>query len=258
MERPTVAVLGLGEAGSAIAADLVAGGARVLAYDPQPKPVPAGVEPRGSEAAVASEAAVVLSVNWASAALEAARNALPSLRPGALFAELNTAAPELKRRVAEVVAGSGAAFADVALMAPVPGRGIRTPMCVSGDGAAAFAALVRGFGTPVEVLSPTPGDAARKKLVRSVFMKGFGAVIVEALAAARAAGLEEWMEGQIQELLASPGEVRRFEEGTRKHARRRLHEMEAALDVLAELGVPAPATEGTVASLRRLVEEENA
>jgi 3-hydroxyisobutyrate dehydrogenase-like beta-hydroxyacid dehydrogenase len=258
MTRPIVAVLGLGEAGSAIAADLAAGGARVRAYDPAPRPVPPGVEATRSEADAAAEADFVLSVNWASAALEAARNSLAALRAGAVYAELNTAAPALKQEVAAVVTASGAGFADVALMAPVPGRGVRTPMCVSGDAAERFAAFASGFGTPVEVLGGAPGEAARRKLLRSVFMKGFAAVVVEALEAARAAGQGDWMASQIQEMFASPGEVRRLEAGTRKHARRRLHEMEAALDVLAELGVPSPVTHGTVASLRRLVEEERA
>ena len=258
MTRPCVAVLGLGEAGSAIAADLVAGGARVRAYDPAPRPVPPGVEPARSEADAADGADYVLSVNWASSALEAARNALPGLRPGAVYAELNTAPPQLKREVAAAVAPAGAAFVDVALMAPVPGKGVRTPMCVSGEAAERFAGLARAFGTPVEVVEGPPGEAARRKLLRSVFMKGFAAVVVEALEAARAAGLGEWMASQVQEMFAAPGEVERLEAGTRKHARRRLHEMEAALDVLAELGVPSPVTQGTVASLRRLVEEERA
>src|SRR5690606_24830260 len=236
--------------------DLVAGGARVFAYDPQPRPTPPAVERMASEAEAAYGADHVLSVNWASAAVEAARNALPALRPGVVYAELNTAAPEVKRRVAQAIDGSGASFVDVALMAPVPGRGVRTPMCGSGEAAIAFADLVRGFGTPVEVLDGPPGEAARRKLVRSVFMKGFASVIVEAMDAARAAGLEGWMEAQIQELFAAPGEVRRFEDGTRKHAARRLHEMEAALEVLDELGVPSDATRGTVSSLRRLVKEE--
>lgn len=255
MPTQSIALLGLGEAGSLIAEDLVAAGASVVGYDPQPRSVPPGVKLFGSEGEAASHAEVVLSVNWASAAGEAAKAALTGLSAGKLYADLNTGSPALKREIAELIAPSGAAFVDVALMSNVPGKGVRTPMLVAGPGAERFAELVRGFGTHVEVLEGEPGDAAQRKLLRSVFMKGFGSVVVEALEAARLVGLEEWMESQIQAVLASPGEARRFDEGTRLHAERRFHEMEASLELLSELGAPTSMTEGTVASLERLVSQ---
>lgn len=250
-----IALLGLGEAGSHIATDLVAAGAALVAYDPRPVAAPAGVTMVDSEAAAAAAADVVLSVNWASAALAAASAALPGLTPGKLYAEMNTASPAQKQEVAAVVATSGASFVDVALMTNVPGKGVRTPMLVAGPGANDFAELMRGFGTEVEVLPGEPGVAAGRKLLRSVFMKGFGAVVVEALEAARLAGLEEWMESQIQAVLATPGEVKRFDVGTRLHARRRAQEMAAALALLSELGAPTAVTSATLANLRRLEAE---
>src|SRR3954470_23431078 len=119
-EDLTVAVLGLGEAGSAIAADLVAAGVTVRGYDPAVQGVES-VEDFGSEALAARGADVVLSVNSASAAVEAARVAATELRSGQVFADLNTAAPALKREVGSIVEPTGAAFADVALLRPVPG-----------------------------------------------------------------------------------------------------------------------------------------
>lgn len=248
-----IALLGLGEAGSLIAADLLAAGVEVYGYDPDPARQPVGVKMVDSEGAAASRADLILSVNWASAALEAARAALRGLGEGKIYAELNTSSPAAKREVAAVVAPSGALFADVALMSNVPGKGVRTPMLVAGPGAERFADIVRSFGTPIEALGDEAGAAAQRKLLRSVFMKGFGAVVVEALEAARAAGLEEWMVEQIQSVLAQPGEARRFDAGTHLHAVRRWHEMEAALQLLTDLGVPTYTTEATVASLQYLV-----
>lgn len=255
MSRQRVALLGMGEAGSHIATDLVAAGVAVTAYDPRPVVAPAGVVMLGSEAEAAAAADVVLSVNWASVAVAAASAALPGLTPRTLYAELNTASPAQKRAVAAAISPSGACFVDVALMSNVPGKGVRTPMLVAGPGAEEFAALVRGFGTEVEVLAGETGEAAGRKLLRSVFMKGFGSVVVEALAAARAAGLEQWMETQIQAVLADPGEARRFDAGTRLHARRRSHEMAAALELLADLGTETTMTRATLENLRLLAGE---
>jgi 3-hydroxyisobutyrate dehydrogenase-like beta-hydroxyacid dehydrogenase len=57
-----IALLGLGEAGSAIATDLVAAGADVRGYDPAVA-VPTGVADRADEADAVRDADLVLSAN---------------------------------------------------------------------------------------------------------------------------------------------------------------------------------------------------
>ena len=192
-----IAVLGLGEAGGALAADLAAGGADVRGWDPRPD--------RGARATSAPDAVrgsdVVLSVNDAGVAVQAAREVADELRDGQVYADLNTGGAPLKRELAGVVAPTGALFADVALMAPVPGTGVRTPALASGPGAEAFAARLAPLGMPVEVIGPEPGAAATRKLLRSVFMKGLAATCLESLAAARAAGSEDWMRDEIASVL---------------------------------------------------------
>ena len=84
---------------------------------------------------------------------------------------------------------TGAAFADVALLQSVPGRGLRTPALASGAGAARFAEHFGAWGMPVEVGTDEPGYAASRKLARSVFLKGLAAAAGEALATGEALGL---------------------------------------------------------------------
>ena len=115
---PRIALLGLGEAGAEIARDLVAAGADVRGYDPKVPHVDA-VEPRDDEADAVRDADVVLSANSSHDAMTALRNALPGLRPGTIWADLNTASPGLKAEL-ERTAGERAEVVDVALMAPVP------------------------------------------------------------------------------------------------------------------------------------------
>jgi 3-hydroxyisobutyrate dehydrogenase-like beta-hydroxyacid dehydrogenase len=227
-----IALLGVGEAGGAIAADLVAAGVEVRAWDPAPRVEVAGLELAASAADAVAGAEVVLSVNTASAALEAARGAAPGLAPGAVYADANTAAPRLKRELADVVP----LFADVALISTVPGRGVRTPALASGEGAETFARVLRPLGMPVEVVDGGPGSAAARKLLRSVFMKGLAAALVESLRAGEAAGCEEWLRGDLD---ATLGEalVTRLVEGSSKHAVRRVAEMAAAEELLEELDV---------------------
>jgi 3-hydroxyisobutyrate dehydrogenase-like beta-hydroxyacid dehydrogenase len=229
-------VLGLGEAGGAIAADAAAAGAAVRGWDPDPERDAPGIERVTAPDDAAEGADAVLSVNAAAAALDAARSVAGRLTAGLLFADLNAAGPPLKRAVADVVAPSGAAFADVALMGPVPRHRIRTPALASGPGAERFAELLRPLGMPVEVLGPEPGAAATRKLLRSVFLKGVAAAAIESLRAGEAAGCEEWMRAELATALESV-DLERLITGSERHARRRVDEVGDACELLEELGV---------------------
>jgi 3-hydroxyisobutyrate dehydrogenase-like beta-hydroxyacid dehydrogenase len=246
----SIGILGLGEAGGTIASDLRAAGVAVRGFDPDER-----TEPDAPDTATAvADADLVLSLTTAAEALTAARQAAPSLRRGQVYADANTAGAELKRAVAAVVEPTGAAFADVALMAPVPGRGVTTPALASGAGAAAAAEILRPLGMPVTVLDAEAGAAATRKLLRSVAWKGTAAVVCEALAAARVAGLEDWMRGEILGLLSSAdaSTLTRMEEGSRRHALRRAHEMTEVGTLLRELGVTPHMSDAARAQLEEL------
>jgi 3-hydroxyisobutyrate dehydrogenase-like beta-hydroxyacid dehydrogenase len=253
-----VALLGLGEAGRAFAADLAAAGMAVRAWDPLVGEAPAGVRLATSASDAVSGVALVLSLNAAAVALAAAQEVAPALQEGAIYADLNTGSPSLKVAVAAVVEAAGARFADVALMGPVPGSGARTPSLVSGSGAAGYAqVLAAAVAAPIEVLSATAGEAATRKLLRSVFMKGLAAISLEALAAAEAAGFGPWMHAELVSAYASADRalLTRLLDGSRSHAMRRVHEMEAAREMLDALGTPSRMTRGAVGWLEQLAAE---
>ena len=201
MSAPVVAVLGLGEAGGRLAADLVAAGVYVRGYDPNASALAEAPIRATDPAAAVAGSDVVLSVNTARAALDVAEASLPALRESTIYADLNTASPELKRELAALVAGAGARFADVALLGPIPQRGLRAPVLASGAGAQAFADVFVPLGMPVTVVSEDAGDAATLKLVRSVFMKGLAAAVVESMQAAEAAGYAEWLAQEIESMV---------------------------------------------------------
>lgn len=252
----TVAVLGLGEAGSALARDLVAAGAVVRGYDPAVTATD-GVFDTSSEAEAAAGADLVLSVNSASAAVDALLAGLSGVGAASIWADLNTASPRTKRTLAEIAASHGTRFADVAIMAPVPGHGLRVPMVATGVAAEAVAAQLNGFGASVQVMSGEAGLAAERKLLRSVFFKGMAAAVVEALNAARAAGCEQWLRGVIASELAGATEatVDRVVAGSYRHAVRRTAEMSAAAEMLHALGVPADIASAARDHLARLSTE---
>jgi 3-hydroxyisobutyrate dehydrogenase-like beta-hydroxyacid dehydrogenase len=251
-----VVVFGLGEAGSAIAADLAATGCEVHGYDPAGVPTPAGVTRHDDPAGATTGADLVLAVTAAADAATALDQALDAIPRDAVYADLATASAGLKLRLAATAAGAGLGFVDVALMAPVPGRGLRTPALASGPSAGRFAALLGPLGMPVQPAGDRAGTAASRKLLRSVVMKGLAGLLIESLRAAEAAGLASETWANVVDQLAAADEdfVRRLVTGTGPHARRRLDEMEAAADLLAELGVEPIMTRSTAATLRAVAD----
>jgi 3-hydroxyisobutyrate dehydrogenase-like beta-hydroxyacid dehydrogenase len=252
-----VAILGLGEAGSHFAAGLRRAGADVSGYDPRVEAIE-GVISTGDAAQACSGAQIVLSLNSSDDALDALSQGLPGCGPDTLWAEMNTAAPAVKRAV-DSAAGGRVRVVDVAVMAPVPPRGLHTPLTASGPHAQAFADAMHAFDAQVQIVDGPIGAAATHKLLRSVFYKGLAAAVTEALAAAREVGLEEWLRANITEELtrADASTVERLVTGSRIHAVRRSHEMEAAAQLLESLDVPPRVSRASRDWLRDLAADPN-
>ena len=250
-------MFGLGEAGSLFAADLAAEGHRVTAFDPADVPTPVGVERSDDPRDAVAGTDLVIALTSAADARTALTQALADIPDGALYADLSTSGADLEAELARRAAERGLLFTDVALMAVVPGKGLRTPALASGPGADRYVELMAPMGAPVESIGGGAGDASTRKLLRSVMMKGLAALVIEAMRAADQAGQAEWLWGNLtSQIEAADGALlRRLVEGTGLHSERRLHEMEASRDLLRSLGVDPVMTRSTVESLRRVPTE---
>jgi len=255
-----IAIYGLGEAGSLIGSDLVAamqsdkGVTTIKAYDPADVPTPDGIVRTTTPAEAVSDADVVLSLTGSVDARTAIDQAAGSIAPGAVYADFASASAGLKRELAEVAGKSGFAFVDVALMAMVPGNGVRTPSMFAGSGSDTLRELLQPIGMPIDVVSQQPGDAAERKLLRSVVIKGLAGLLIESLEAAHIAGCPDWLwENLVTEFTNMDGQMlERLVKGTAIHAGRRFHEMEASAEQLKELGVTPVMTASTVENLAKV------
>ncbi|MDX1909005.1 MAG: NAD(P)-binding domain-containing protein [Bacteroidia bacterium] len=238
-DRPRIAVLGLGEAGSNFANGLASLGLPVSGWDPAPRyPLHEHVQIAESNLAAAGVADIILSVNISRVAAAVVTEVMPVLGPHQVFVEMNTASPAHKQTLAAMVAPSGAAFVDLAIMAPVPPAGIFTPFWVSGPGAQPFQAALKPYGLQIEYLGEAVGMASTRKLLRSIVYKGFAAVICEALEAGRALELEPHVRTQISSLIGGQDElIDRFETGSKTHALRRNEEMHAVVEMITQAGL---------------------
>ena len=176
----------------------------------------------------------------------------------AIYADLNTASPELKQYVESVAAAHGVLMADVAVLAPVLRAGHQTPLLASGPGASALAERLAPLGSPIDVIEGEAGEAARLRLLRSVFMKGLAALMIEGVGVARTIGAEEWLRDQMAQELGPDGRalVERLIDGSYVHAVRREHEMQDALRTVESSGQPADMTRATLAWFQRLADSQ--
>ena len=250
-----IAVLGLGEAGAHFANDLAEIGIKVTGYDPKPvrKLHPTiGVKESNSEAA--RNADIIFSANLSSVSIEIAEELVGVLQPHQFFCEMNTSGPEKKKVIARILAPSGVKVIDLAIMAPVPPKGILTPLLASGEYAAEFLELVKPLNLNISMVKNSQiGDAATRKLLRSIVYKGIAAVVCEAMEAGEAFGMENYIRGQISSLIGGNDDlIDRFVEGSKIHAVRRMHEMEAVMEMLENQGIEPIITKGTRNNLEKL------
>jgi 3-hydroxyisobutyrate dehydrogenase-like beta-hydroxyacid dehydrogenase len=255
----TVAVLGLGEAGSRFANDLAALGVSVRGWDPKPKhALHEGVFFAKSNAHAVQGVDIIFNVNLSSVAESVAREILPKLEPKQFFLEMNTASPEQKKAIFAILQPKGVQFVDLAIMAPVPPKGLKTPFSASGPGAIALSKKLKDLGLNLSILGPEVGEASTQKLLRSIVYKGVAAVICEAMEAGQAFGLEPYMRAQISSVIGdSDGLIDRFVEGSHTHAVRRMHEMEAVVAMLEAKGLEALMSRATKENLGKLWMENN-
>jgi 3-hydroxyisobutyrate dehydrogenase-like beta-hydroxyacid dehydrogenase len=265
MSFPALAFIGFGEAGQALAAGFRAEGVvSIAAWDilfPDPK---GGARLRataeelgvrvGRDAHDAVRGAdIVFSAVTAASNLDAARQAARGLSARQFYVELNSVSPNRKREAAAIV-GDNARFVGMAVMAPVHPLRHKTPVLVSGPAAADIEPLLRRCGMEVDEAGKDVGDAAAVKMVRSVMVKGLGALTQECFLAARRAGVEERIIASLTQSYPMIDWAKFADynlERMATHGLRRAAEMRDVCETLESLGVEPALTRGTAAREQR-------
>ncbi len=193
-----------------------------------------------SAADAAKDADVVFSCVTADQAEPVARAARAYLAPGQFFVDVNSAAPDTKRRAAAEVMAAGAHYIEAAVMAAVASKGIGTGILSGGPEAVRAAQLLNPLGMDMTPVSTEYGRASATKLSRSIMIKGIEALIVDSARAARAWGVADDVFASLERTF--PGVdfaelADNMAERVQKHGIRRAAEMREAADMLDDLGM---------------------
>ncbi len=246
---PRIALIGFGEVGQVLAADLAAAGATAISAwdllfaDPAsgPSRAPAAVR-RGRDAADAlTGAELVISAVTAAECLAAANTAAASLPPGALVLDLNSVAPATRIAAATRIEAAGGRYVEAAVMSPILPRRSAAPMLLGGPHAVAFLPLARALGfSGMQAYADTVGRASAAKMCRSVMIKGMEALLAESLLAARHYGVEAAVLESLQDMFPGndwPLISRYMVSRSLQHGLRRADEMREVAKAVAGAGL---------------------
>jgi 3-hydroxyisobutyrate dehydrogenase-like beta-hydroxyacid dehydrogenase len=183
---------------------------------------------------------IIMSAVTANQAANAAEQTTPYLTADHIYADLNSVSPGLKQSIARVIEASGAYFAEIAMMAPVPPYGHKVPMLAGGGGAPQFVEKLAPFGISAEIVSREVGTAAATKMFRSIIVKGMEALITECVLGATRYNADERVFASLAE--SFPGinwkELADYMVGrVAVHGERRAREMEEVAATLREIGI---------------------
>jgi 3-hydroxyisobutyrate dehydrogenase-like beta-hydroxyacid dehydrogenase len=196
---PTVGVVSPGAMGSALARELRAGGARVVATlsgrsgRTAALAEAAELELLANLDAVVATSGILLSVAPPGEAETIARDfAAAAGRTGAapLFADLNAISPQTARRIEESLRGAGLELVDGSISGPPPRAGAQTRIYLSGARAAQIASLALP-DVDVRVVGTEVGTASAVKMCTASVYKGTAALLTQALVTAREYGVVE-------------------------------------------------------------------
>ncbi|HYX66355.1 MAG TPA: DUF1932 domain-containing protein [Burkholderiales bacterium] len=246
-----VAFIGFGEAGQTISRGLLAANAaRIVAYDilfaasppsaPQQAAQGMGVAIARDHVAAVRDADIVFLAVTASSSLEAALSCLPGLRENQLFLDINSVSPQRKLETAARVAKSGAAYVDVAVMAPVAPYDHKVPCLIGGPGAAALLPRAQAMGMKMELVSAEVGQASAIKMFRSIVIKGMEALMVESMLAASEYRVEERVLASLKETFPTLDWEKLsgyMIERVVSHGKRRAAEMREVAETLKGIGI---------------------
>ena len=244
-----VGFIGFGEAAYNLALGLGKEGVgEIRAYDVMMEHEVMGkqIRARAKEAGVKLERSAVDVGKWAevvfvavpsSFTLDVCRGIKEVLRDDQLYVDISASTPTIKKQCWELVKSSGVLFVDAAMMGSLPKEKHKVPIIVSGNGAKRFGEKMLPYGMKISQAGENEpvGAASAIKLVRSIFMKGIAALMIEMLQAADAYGVSEQVISSISasmDGISFKCHLERLVIGTALHCTRRAAELKGSIEML--------------------------
>ncbi len=160
-----------------------------------------------------------------------------SLTSDKIYVDVSASTPKTKEKIWDAIEGSGALFVDAAMLGSLPAERHKVPITASGNGAIQFKECMEPYGMRITLAGDRPGAASAIKLIRSIYMKGIAALMIEMLQAADAYQVSNEIICSIAESMDSTPFVptmNRLVTGTAIHCTRRAAELKGSIQLLED------------------------
>ena len=206
MKIETVGIHSPGEMGQVVGMVLKENGCRVVAAlegrseRTRGLAAEAGLEDVGGLEGLVDAADLVLSIlvpAQAVATASAVGDAIRATKATVLYADCNAISPKATAEAGAAIEAAGGSFVDGGIIGPPPRKPGATRLYVSGEHAGTVAQLT-SEKLEIPVVGPEIGQASGLKMCYAGLTKGFNALSMEVLLAARMMGLSEIFRKELQ------------------------------------------------------------
>jgi len=215
----------------------------------------AGVSLLSSASEVVGSSDIIFAAVPSSFTMSVCDEILGDLRPGQLYIDVSASTPQIKKDIWEKIKHTEVLFVDAAMLGSLPKDKHKVPITASGNGALKFKEIMSDYGMNITVADDEPGSASAIKLVRSIYMKGISALMLETMQAAEAYGVSEQIIkslGKSMDGISFSNHLDRLVTGSAVHSIRRAAELKGSLQMLHQAGVDSNMTEATKKTLESL------
>ncbi len=262
-----IGLIGFGEAASSMARDFHAAGVQGLwAYDilSNSETHGASIRARAKQYGVTlarsieelcAQTTYLLAFTSPASAVPVAQSAIPLLRAGQTYVDLNSTSPDMAVQMGKIPCADGVGVCDGAALGNVQKLGNKVPVVVCGTGAEAFRRDLTPYGMDIEVLDAPLGAASAMKMLKTVYSKGLQQLVLEYLLAAQSYGILEQMVNGVHNPMEGKTLAEYADEAMPRlflHAQRRATEVANAVETVEQGGLEPVMTRAAQTGFERV------
>ncbi|MGG0251693.1 NAD(P)-binding domain-containing protein [Peribacillus frigoritolerans] len=206
---------------------------------------------------------LIISLVNSSASEVVAAEVAKGIRKGTVFLDLTTSTPLVKSKSEKIIVSNGGIYVDASIMGTVATEQQQVPLLIAGEQSVKVQALLNSLGFNCQAINHPNGGAASIKLLRSIFMKGLEALILETMITAKNYGVSDEVMQSISKTINN-NDFTTFANALITthviHKNRRYKEVLDSCNLIKEAGLSPFVTEGVISffsnSLKMDIDQE--
>lgn len=244
-----IGFIGFGEVGYTLAKGLKSGGLNdIFIFDKlfQGKYVNKKIQYQAKDAkvnilqnleSIANYSDIILSTVTASTAKKVAEGISCFINEHHIFVDMNSISPKTKKEIAQIIEEEKAKFVDISMTGSIASDGYKIPMLASGNGATKFIDELQPYGLNIIYVGKEPGNSSLIKILRSIYMKGRQALLLEMMVIAYKCNILPILLDSIDKAVSKKSfidYVKMILPTIAIHSKRRVEEMDEVISTLKE------------------------